>query len=36
MTSNVVEAIMKTIINHMNLFMTGIAASVFSIWLILI
>ncbi len=27
--------IMKTFITHMNLFMTGIAASLFSIWLIL-
>jgi len=26
---------MKTFITHMNLFMTGIAASLFSIWLIL-
>ncbi len=30
------EYSMKTFINHMNLFMTGIAASVFSIWLILV
>lgn len=30
------EAIMKTLIIHMNLCMAGIAASVFSIWLILV
>jgi hypothetical protein len=36
MGTGAVEAIMKTIIIHMNLFMAGIAASVFGIWLILI
>jgi len=27
---------MKTIINNINIFMAGIAASVFSVWLILV
>jgi len=27
---------MKTIINNMNIFMAGIAASVFSVWLMLV